>query len=345
MRIEQDLKLDFSDVLIKPQRTTLDSRSEVDLIRTIKTLHSKKEWTGVPIVAANMDGVATFSMAAELTKFDMPTVVPRHLDADELADFFSRAIVWNISWNRLFYTVGVKHEDTTKLVDVEKKISQKFPDLSSGYFPAMLCVDVANGYMEKMERAVEHWRFTCPNAIIVAGNVVTYEMTQALIRAGADIVKVGIGSGSVCTTRSMTGVGYPQLSAIMECADAAHGAGAHIMADGGCKEVGDIAKAFGAGADFVMLGGMLAGHDECGTNEFYGMSSATAQEKHHGGVATYRASEGKCVILENRGPIANTLREITGGLRSTCTYCGARSIKQLHKRTTFVRVARQKENE
>ena len=232
-----------------------------------------------------------------------------------LLNRFGRWLDRGISWNRLFYTVGVKHEDVTKLVDVERTVTHKL----SQDFPPMLCVDVANGYMEKMERAVEQWRFTCPDAIIVAGNVVTYEMTQALIRAGADIVKIGLGSGSVCTTRSKTGVGYPQLSAIMECADAAHGAGAHIMADGGCREVGDIAKAFGAGADFVMLGGMLAGHDECGTDQFYGMSSSTAQEKHHGGVATYRASEGKCVTLEKRGPVADTLREIAGGLRSACT--------------------------
>ncbi len=342
MRIEQDLKLDFSDVLIKPQRTTLDSRSQVDLTRTIETRHSQVKWTGVPIVAANMDGVATFDMAAALSKFDMPTALPKHLDAEELAEFYLHALSYAIPWSRLFYTVGVKHEDTVKLVDVERKVRQRFPDWSN-YFPPMLCVDVANGYMEKLVRAVERWRSTCPNSIIVAGNVVTAEMTQALILAGADIVKIGIGSGSVCTTRSKTGVGYPQLSAIDQCGDAAHGLGAHIMADGGCQEVGDIAKAFGAGADFVMLGGMLAGHDECGTNEFYGMSSEAAQKKHHGGVATYRASEGKCVTLENKGSVSDTLREITGGLRSTCTYCGAKSLKQLHKRTTFVRVSRQKD--
>jgi GMP reductase len=164
--------------------------------------------------------------------------------------------------------------------------------------------------------------------------------------------QVGIGPGSVCTTRKKTGVGYPQLSAVMECADAAHGLGGWIVSDGGCVYPGDLCKAFGGGADFVMLGGMLAGHDQSGGRviedangkksvEFYGMSSATAMHKHSGSVAEYRASEGKSVTVAYRGPVDATILDILGGLRSACTYVGADKIKDLAKRTTFIRVTQQ----
>jgi GMP reductase len=186
---------------------------------------------------------------------------------------------------------------------------------------------------------------------IVAGNVVTGEMVEELLLSGADIVKVGIGPGSVCTTRVKAGVGYPQLSAVIECADAAHGLGGRIISDGGCTCPGDVAKAFGGGADFVMLGGMFAGHDESGGELverggqqfklFYGMSSSTAMSMHAGEVALYRASEGKTVEVPYRGPIKETVREILGGVRSACTYVGAASLKELTKRTTFILVQEQ----
>lgn len=214
-----------------------------------------------------------------------------------------------------------------------------------------ICIDVANGYSEYFSEFVKQTREAYPDKVIIAGNVVTGEMTEELLLSGADIVKVGIGPGSVCTTRLKTGVGYPQLSAIIECADAAHGLGGQIISDGGCAIPGDIAKAFGAGADFIMLGGMLAGHDESGGEviekagkkfmKFYGMSSSTAMEKHAGGVAEYRASEGKTVEIPHRGQVENTLKDILGGLRSTCTYVGASRLKELTKRTTFIRVSEQ----
>lgn len=344
MRIESDIKLDFRDVLIRPKRTTLTSRSQVELTRTFKMRHTKYQWTCVPIVAANMDGVGTFHMASELAKFDMITALHKHHSVEELADIFTPARGDHVRWDHVFYTVGVKEEDFEKLQDVTALVRKVIPGPDwQEFFPHLLCIDVANGYMERLIERVKFYRTLYPQSIIVAGNVVTAEMTEALILAGADIVKVGIGSGSVCTTRNKTGVGYPQLSAIIECADAAHGTGAHVMSDGGCKQVGDIAKAFGAGADFVMLGGMLAGHDECGTGEFYGMSSREAQDKHNGGVATYRAAEGKKVIVPHRGQVRDTLQEILGGLRSTCTYVGAKYLKQLPKCTTFVRISRQKD--
>ena len=200
--------------------------------------------------------------------------------------------------------------------------------------------------------------------------MVTADQTQELILNGADIVKVGIGPGSVCTTRIKTGVGYPQLSAVIECADAAHGLGGHIIADGGCTCPGDVAKAFAGGADFVMLGGMLAGHDEGGGEivtkhiatggayktpegtfipyfeeqnfvQFYGMSSKAANDKHFDGLKEYRASEGREVFVPYRGALKGTLQDILGGLRSTCTYAGASRLKHLSKCTTFILVDNQ----
>jgi len=214
-----------------------------------------------------------------------------------------------------------------------------------------VCVDVANGYTKAFISFIHKLRAGHPDITIMAGNVVTGEMTEELILDGVDIVKVGIGPGSVCTTRRMSGVGYPQLSAIIECADAAHGLHGLICADGGCTSPGDLAKAFGAGADFVMLGGMLAGHDECGSDiievngvkkmRFYGMSSREAMEKYAGGVAAHRAAEGKEVLLDYRGPVEGTLQDILGGVRSACTYVGARKLKELSKCTTFIRVSQQ----
>jgi len=213
--------------------------------------------------------------------------------------------------------------------------------------PKWICIDIANGYTERFFNYINKVREKHSNAIVVAGNVCTPEATEQIILAGADIVKLGIGPGSVCITRKMTGVGYPQLSCIIECADAAHGLGGHAMSDGGCTVPGDIAKAFGAGADFVMLGGMLAGHDECegevenDTMTFYGMSSEEAQVKYYGEKQPYRASEGKAVQVPYRGRVEDTIEEILGGLRSACTYAGAETLKSLPKCTTFVKVNRQ----
>ena len=234
-------------------------------------------------------------------------------------------------------SIGLSDDDFVRLYDLLKRHN----------FITFICIDVANGYSERFSKYVKKIRKEFPDKVIIAGNVVTGEMTEELILNGADIVKVGIGPGSVCTTRIQTGVGYPQLSAVIECADAAHGVGGHIMADGGCTCPGDVAKAFGAGADFVMLGGMLAGHDECsgevvdGHKEFYGMSSSSAMKKYSGGVANYRSSEGKTVKVPYRGPVSETVKSILGGVRSACTYIGARTIKQMPKCTTFVRVNQQ----
>jgi GMP reductase len=206
----------------------------------------------------------------------------------------------------------------------------------------MITIDVANAYHQNMVDFIAKVRDQYPTKIIVAGNVVTPEMTEELIINGADVVKIGIGPGSVCTTRTMTGVGVPQFSAILDCADAANGVDGHIMADGGCVFPGDIAKAFGGGAHMVMIGGMLAGHDESeqqvvdGKIEFYGMSSDRAREKHGKRKDGYRGNEGRLISLPYRGPVKGTVEDILGGVRSACTYIGARRLKDMPKCASFV---------
>lgn len=339
MRIEYDIKLGFKDVMFRPKRSTLKSRSQVNLERTFRLMHTNTEWTGIPIMAANMDTVGTFEMALALSDKKLFTAIHKHYSLDEWNQFLSKAPK-GIE-NYIAVSTGTGPQDSEKI----SQLIQANPQLR------FICIDVANGYSEHFVSFVKHTRKNFPDKVIMAGNVVTGEMVEELLLAGADIIKVGIGPGSVCTTRVKTGVGYPQLSAIIECADAAHGLGGQIISDGGCSTPGDVAKAFGAGADFVMLGGMLAGHDESGGEtierdgktykQFYGMSSATAMNKHAGGVADYRASEGKTVEVPYRGAVEDTVQDILGGIRSTCTYVGASQLKELSKRTTFIRVAEQ----
>src|SRR5210317_454456 len=364
MRLEEDVKLDYKDVLIRPKRSTLGSRKEVDLERgyTFRNYEpdfpdnvEHRHWRGVPIMASNMDGVGTFEMADSLAREGIFTCLVKTYTDNELIDFFDTD-----DYNRTNYvamSIGITDSDYCKFQNVYKMCDGNLK---------YVCIDVANGYSERFAEFVRKFRQEHPHIVIIAGNVVTGEMTEELILAGADIIKVGIGPGSVCTTRIQTGVGYPQLSAVIECADAAHGLGGHIIADGGCTTPGDVAKAFAAGADFVMLGGMLAGHDEGGgevitkryeTNEvtktddgfyesvyeekqfvqFYGMSSKSANEKHFGGLKDYRSSEGRTVLVPYKGSVADTVQEILGGVRSTCTYAGAIRLKHLNKCTTFVR--------
>lgn len=346
MRIEDDIKLDYKDVLFRPKRSALSSRREVDISRSYKFKWSGQNFSGIPIVAANMDGVGTLDMARAFIKGDqgLTVAITKHYSESDLVTFFNKngpSSVW--------YSIGTNEKDLKKL-----KAVMASPKIKKSNKPNKVCIDVANGYSQHFIDFLKKFRHQYPDMTIMAGNVVTGEMTEELILCGADVVKVGIGPGSVCTTRKMTGVGYPQLSAVIECADAAHGLGGLICADGGCTVPGDVAKAFGAGADFVMLGGMLAGHDQAESElidvngerflQFYGMSSSTAMKKHAGGVAEYRASEGKTVRIKYRGDVNNTLQDILGGLRSTCTYVGAKQLKELSKRTTFIRVTQQINN-
>ncbi len=318
MRILEDVKLDFNDVLIRPKRSTLQSRKNANLERTFHFKNSNQSWTGVPIIAANMDHTGTWPMNKALVEFGMLTAICK-----------------------FYHYIPLKN--AIKTIGLDANLDEIEYDLK------WICLDVANGYTERFMDFVKTMRQheSTKNSIIIAGNVCTPEATEEIILAGADIVKIGIGPGSVCTTRKITGVGFPQLSATIECADAAHGLGGHIITDGGCVVAGDISKSFGAGADFVMLGGMFAGHDECeGEKEgdrmkFYGMSSEDAQIRHYGKKVNYRASEGKTVYVDYKGSVKNTVEEILGGLRSSCTYAGAKTLKDLPKCTTFVRVNRQ----
>jgi len=333
MRIENDIKLDYSDVLICPKRSESPSRKNVVLSRKFNFLNSGVSWEGVPVVAANMSTVGTFGMARALSDFGMPVCLHKHYSVGELVEFFKGG--------RAFYTLGISDQDFEKINAFS---------IANGSPPDLVCLDVANGYTKYFVEKCRQIRSAFPKSVLMAGNVCTPEMVQELLLAGGvDIVKIGIGPGSACTTRIVTGVGYPQLSACIECADAAHGLKGHIVADGGCTTSGDVAKAFGAGADFVMLGGMLAGHDECeGTWEyvdsrkafmrFYGMSSKHAMEKFNGGQSDYKASEGRCATVPYKGPVEGTVREILGGLRSACTYVGTESLKDLSKCCKFVRV-------
>jgi GMP reductase len=366
MRIDQDLKLDYKDVLIRPKRSTLKSRSEVSLERSFyfrnfvpdfpDNCSEDPHYRGVPIMAANMDGVGTFAMADTLGKQGIFTCLVKTYSAEDLIEFYYLDGLYRTEYVAM--SIGTSQADFDKLCTVYEKVENNLK---------YVCMDIANGYSEHFTSHVRKVREAFPHLVIIAGNVVTGEMTEELILAGADIIKVGIGPGSVCTTRIQTGVGYPQLSAVIECADAAHGLGGHIIADGGCTCPGDVAKAFAAGADFVMLGGMLAGHDEGDgkvvtkkyvTNEvqwnvvmggyepvyetkdfvqFYGMSSEAANTKHFGGLKEYRSSEGRQVLVPYRGEVAATVQDLLGGIRSTCTYAGAKTLKQLSKCTTFVR--------
>ena len=370
MRLEEDIKLDYKDVLIRPKRSTLKSRLQVKLNRKFQFRHydhdiaeplpDEYHYDGIPIMASNMDGVGTMRMADKLAEGEMFTCLVKTYSAEYLIEYFNGADLDGDSIQRtenVAMSIGTGDSDYNKLLQVKKECEHKLK---------YVCMDIANGYSDHFAQHVRKVRAEFPDLVIIAGNVVTREMTEELILAGADIVKVGIGPGSVCTTRIQTGVGYPQLSAVMECADAAHGLGGHIIADGGCTCPGDVAKAFAAGADFVMLGGMLAGHDEGGgevitkhyeTNEviktddgfydsvykekqfvqFYGMSSESANDKHFGGLKNYRSSEGRTVLVPYRGEVARTIQDILGGVRSTCTYAGAIKLKQLAKCTTFIR--------
>lgn len=346
VKIEEDIKLDFSDVLIKPKRTTITSRSEVNLLRVFTSLYSKKTITCIPIMIANMDSVATFSMFDAAKKHKIITAVHKHYSIEEWQTWYNSPYLTRIDFNYIAVSTGISDADFNKT----KEIFATCPDLF------MLVIDVANGYMETFVNAVQKFRKEFPNKIIFAGNVCTSEMTEALILAGADVVKVGIGSGAVCTTRKQTGVGMPQLSAVIECVEAAHKLGGMIVSDGGIQVPGDFAKAFGGGADFVMAGGIFSGTDQCNGDlieengkhykMFYGMSSKEAMAKYSGGIESnvYRSSEGKCVKVPYKGSVNDIIIDFLGGLRSACSYVNASTLQNLSHQTTFIRVSRQLNN-
>lgn len=341
MIIEEDNKLDFSDVLLVPQKSDVRSRKDVSLTRTFSFKYSPVELSVIPIISSNMLSVTTPEVAIEMNRFGMMSCIPKTMD-------------WDIEAMNMIPSIG--------LTD----------DFVQGNYSPFVCLDAPHAHMKAVIDRTKELRDKCPEAVIIVGNVVTPEGTEDLVQAGADIIKAGVGSGSGCRTRIAAGVGYPQLTMVAGCSEVAHDLGAHVVSDGGCQVPGDLAKAFGAGADFVMLGGMLAGHlensesciscsgdgaiysldrkssSQCRACEgygrigaFYGMSSERANKEFAGGLKNYRAAEGWEMRLPIKGPISDTLRDILGGLRSACSYVGARNLEELPSKAKFIRVNNQ----
>jgi GMP reductase len=341
---KEQVQLDYSDVLIAPKPSTVGSRSSVDLSRVLNFPKEGVTFHGTPILAANMDTVGTPRMAVALQKFGIFSCLSKTTTNQEIQEMLLRDETGGLI-NLIAPSIGITKADLEKFRELYREVKVKF-----------VCIDVANGYMKNFLFFVSDFKKEFPNVVVIAGNVATKEGTNALIEAGANIIKVGIGPGSACLTRTKTGVGVPQLSAVWECAEAARESGksVYIAADGGCTSPGDVAKAFVAGASFVMLGGMLSGHSECGSNtvtidgkeymEFYGMSSEKANEKHFGGLKNYRTSEGRELLVPNKGPVENTVQDILGGIRSTCAYVNATNLEQLYQNGQFVRVNNQINN-
>ena len=339
-KILTEPQLDFNNVLIRPKRSTLTSRSEIDLKRTIK-MRCGTQWTGVPIIAANMDTTGTFEVYETLSKHGCVTALHKFYTAQDFVDYKNNNGLAYFNPDLFMVSTGITNDDFDRLNEIMDVVDCNW-----------ICVDIANGYIPRLVEFCKSLRELYPNKIIVAGNVATREMVEELIINGkVDVVKIGIGPGSACTTRLKTGVGVPQLSAILDCADAAHGCDGRIIADGGITCPGDMSKAFGAGADFVMMGGQFAGHDqnpgevieENGKQMklFYGMSSKQAMVKHYGKMNNYRSSEGRELKIPYKGDLNDTIEDYLGGVRSTCTYIGAREIKDMSKCTTFLLTSQQ----
>lgn len=343
MRILDDTKLDYQDVLLRPKRSTLESRKDVLLERSFTFYHSPKKWTGLPIFASNMATCGTFEMAEILSKYKMLTAFHKYYSVKDYEEFlkdFKKP-------DYICYTLGIRDKDIKQLKEMKKKgLLEKF---------SFICLDVPNGYLQIFLEKIKEVRKLCPKHIIIAGNVVTNEMTEEIILAGADIVKIGIGPGSACTTRKMTGVGYPQLSAVIECADSAHGVAnergvGRIIADGGQQYTSDLAKAFCGGADFNMCGSLFSGFEQSGGEtvekdgkkykEYFGSSSNKAMKEFYGKKDIHRASEGRYTLIPHKGDIHDFIQDLMGALRSTATYIGARQLKEFPKRATFLKVNR-----
>lgn len=326
--VSNDIKLDFSDVRLVPRFSSIDSRSKVNLIKQLDTPISRQRLDTVGIIAANMDGVGTIDVAHTLAQHGVMTAIHKNYSEDELINFFN-----NPGSQLSFYSMGISDADYEKFNRVKAQAPID-----------MVCIDVANGYMDAFYEFILRIRFENPIITIMAGNVVTPEAVKKAYDSGADIVKLGIGPGAMCTTRTQTGVGYPQLSCIMDCVAAADECGIYLCSDGGCTNPGDVAIAFAAGADFVMLGTMLAGTDEGGGDVvdnkvmFYGMSSKTANNKHFGGLKDYRSSEGRTTMLPYKGTMDGVIGNILGGIRSACTYNGAHNLSMLPHVAKGIRV-------
>tara|TARA_A100001037_G_C15033283_1_gene582008 strand:+ start:120 stop:1133 length:1014 start_codon:yes stop_codon:yes gene_type:complete len=335
MFYSSEKKLNFKDVLIVPKSSKINSRKDVVLDTKILFPASGISWTGVPIMASNMDNVGTFEMGFALQNFHMTNAVSKFYNKDAWVKSISNGL--DLEFN--FITFGL--QEISEIDEIISYILQK-----TNKKIKTIVFDIPNGYIEKFSKIISEARKEFPKLGIIAGNVVTSEGVRLLMDSGADGVKVGIGSGGVCDTTETTGIGYPQLSAAIDCSLEVKKYNGFIVSDGGVKITGDISKAFAAGSGFVMLGSLLAAHKESmapiirkdnkNFRELYGMSSTQAMTKHYGGVADYRTSEGKSILVEDRGPVKNTLNKILGALRSTCTYINAKNIGEIHENSSFI---------
>ena len=330
-------KIDFKDVLIVPNKTTIKSRKEVSLQREF-TFKNNTKWKGVPIISSNMDTVSDVKTFDILRQHDYITCFPKHYNKKWTLDFPKHLeLVDN-------YMLTCGTGDSNNLIALVKKL------YTFGIHPRFICVDVANGYMKQLEDTCVQIKSFFPECILVAGNVVTPDSVYELMsQCGVDIVKIGIGSGAVCTTRLKAGVGYPQLSAMLECKSAAELGGGYLISDGGIVYPCDIAKAFAAGSDFVMCGSILAGHDESPGElviaedgqkykTYYGMASETAVKKYNEGKMGYRTAEGKKVLIKLKGPLDTTIEDINGSLRSACSYTDSRNLEEFYNKSKFIEV-------
>lgn len=359
-KIINELKLDFNDVLIVPQRSTLTSRSEINLERTFHFYHSPRIWEGVPIMCANMS-FCSFEMAKALAKYNMIACLHKYHSIQELYDYFNQ---YPDNLDYTFVSIGYKKSDLNHLLDLKNKLGKQ-PNI---------CIDVPNGHMDVFVKYCKKVRDNFPESIIIAGNVTNTSSTQELlIYGGVDLVKIGIGGGSACTTRFLTGCGFPQLSACIENSYVAHGLQngnkklGLIVSDGGHKTVGDVCKALCSGADFVMLGGYFAGSENCDGEwqyeyqtslgfwqpidpennnpkrktkfTYYGMSTHHAQDLYEDHIKNYRASEGTKITTNYKGSLDKVIQELLGGIRSCCCYIGSDCIKNMSKCGQFCRVS------
>ena len=365
MQIINEVQLDFSDVLIKPRRSSIDSRSKVDITRVYKFKWCPYPITGTGIMQANMGTIGNFAVSRKMLENGLFACLHKYHSVEDLISFYDELVNpkdvkhWSPIpvWHRCLLGIGLRDDGIEKLRAINKalgiQVGVKF--------------DVPNGYIPQVKEKIIELRKEFPEMFIMVGNVVTGDITEDLILSGADCVAVGIGPGGQCLTREQTGCGRPQLSAIIECADAAHQVGGMVCGDGGITCPGDLGKAFGAGADFIMIGSMFAGTDEADgelitkhiiSNEydiehdcpcleekkfkqFYGMSSTLAQEKFGNGKPSYRASEGRVTLIPYVGPVDDVIEELLGGLRSTMTYLGAWKLKNIPKQCVFYKVHNQ----
>ena len=318
--------LDFDDVLLVPNYSHFESRKDVS---TAVNLGPYK--FVIPIVSTNMDTITGVAMAKEISALGGLPILHRFMSVTDNEKSYQESTAKRFGMR----TVTVQDGPVGVSIGVTEGEHERFENLYAAG-ARIFCLDVAHAHNKLVGRMIKTMR-DFPDVFIIAGNVATYAGADYLAGIGAGAVKVGIGAGSVCTTRQKTGFGVPQLSAIMDCSRV----DIPIIADGGIRQPGDVVKALAAGATMVMLGGMLAGTDEAlGGTTYRGMASVGAQEDYFGSVADWKTDEGITITVARRGPVVAVIKDVVGGLRSGLTYAGAGDILSLHRKSVFIEVTR-----